>query len=98
MCAGGIVIPSVSEPNMVCSNGISYSRHNTLFANSGLVVTLEPEQFGSDHPLAGVQIQRKFESLAFWLSGGNYQAPVQRGSDFLADRTPASKAAPVACL
>jgi uncharacterized protein len=92
MCAGGIVIPSVSEPNMVCSNGMSNSRHNTPFANSGLVVTLEPGQFGSDHPLAGVEIQRKYESLAFRLTGGNYQAPVQRAGDFLAGRTPAPNA------
>ncbi|MFN9973517.1 MAG: FAD-dependent protein, partial [Phycisphaerae bacterium] len=46
MCAGGIVIPSVSEPQMFCSNGMSNSRHDTPFANSGLVVTLEPECFG----------------------------------------------------
>jgi uncharacterized protein len=88
MCAGGIVIPSVSEPNMFCSNGMSNSRHDTPFANSGLVVTLDPDQFGSDHPLAGVELQRKYESLAFRIAGSNYQAPVQRAKDFLAGRTP----------
>lgn len=92
MCAGGIVIPSVSEPNMFCSNGMSNSRHNTPFANSGLVVTLEPHHFGSDHPLAGVEVQRKYESLAFQITGGNYEAPVQRAGDFLAGRTPALNA------
>ncbi|MEJ7595131.1 MAG: FAD-dependent protein, partial [Planctomycetaceae bacterium] len=88
MCAGGIVIPSVSEPNMYCSNGMSNSRHDTPFANSGLVVTLEPHEFGSSHPLAGVHVQRQYESLAFEMTGGNYCAPVQRATDFLADRTP----------
>ena len=88
MCAGGIVIPSVSEPNMYCSNGMSNSRHDTPFANSGLVVTLEPHEFGSSHPLAGVHVQRQYESLAFEMTGGNYYAPVQRATDFLADRTP----------
>jgi uncharacterized FAD-dependent dehydrogenase len=88
MCAGGIVIPSVSEPNMYCSNGMSNSRHDSSFANSGLVVTLEPHEFGSDHPLAGVHVQRQYESLAFQLTGGNYFAPVQRAKDFIADRTP----------
>lgn len=88
MCAGGIVIPSVSEPNMYCSNGMSNSRHDTPFANSGLVVTLQPHEFGSDHPLAGVHVQRQYESLAFEMTGGNYYAPVQRATDFLADRTP----------
>jgi uncharacterized FAD-dependent dehydrogenase len=89
MCAGGIVIPSISEPNMYCSNGMSNSRHDTPFANSGLVVTLEPHEFGSEHPLAGVYVQRKYEALAFELTGRNYLAPVQRAKDFLADRTPA---------
>ena len=88
MCAGGVVIPSVSEPNMFCSNGMSNSRHDTPFANSGLVVTLEPELFGSSHPLAGVEVQRKYESLAFASTGRNYNAPVQRANDFLAGRTP----------
>lgn len=91
MCAGGVVIPSVSEPNLFCSNGMSNSRHDTPFANSGLVVTLEPEHFGSTHPLAGVEVQRKFESLAFQLTGGTYDAPVQRAADFLANVTPSSQ-------
>ena len=65
MCAGGIVIPSVCEPNMFCTNGMSNSRHDTPFANSGLVVTLEPHEFGSSHPLAGVEVQRKYEAMAF---------------------------------
>ena len=88
MCAGGIVIPSVSEQNMFCSNGMSNSRHDTPFANSGLVVTLEPHEFGSSHPLAGMHVQRHYESLAFQMTGGNYEAPVQRAQDFLANRTP----------
>jgi uncharacterized FAD-dependent dehydrogenase len=92
MCAGGIVIPSVSEPNMYCSNGMSNSRHDTPYANSGLVVTLETHEFGSDHPLAGMHIQRKYESLAFQMTGGNYLAPVQRARDFLANRTPSPTA------
>jgi uncharacterized FAD-dependent dehydrogenase len=88
MCAGGIVIPSVSEPNMYCSNGMSNSRHDTPYANSGLVVTLQPHEFGSSHPLAGMHVQRQYESLAFEMTGGDYSAPVQRAKDFLADRTP----------
>ncbi len=88
MCAGGVVIPSVSEPNMYCSNGMSNSRHDTPFANSGLVVTLAPEHFGSAHPLAGVELQRLYEARAFEMTGGNYEAPVQRAVDFLANRTP----------
>ena len=88
MCAGGVVIPSVSESGMFCSNGMSNSRHDTPFANSGLVVTLSPEKFGSPHPLAGIELQRRYEYAAFTAAGGNYSAPVQRAHDFLNDRTP----------
>lgn len=86
MCAGGVIIPSVSEPNMFCSNGMSNSRHDTPFANSGLVVSLEPGEFGSDHPLAGVEVQRRYESAAFRLAGANYYAPIQTARDFLDGR------------
>lgn len=88
MCAGGSIIPSVSEPNMFCSNGMSNSRHDTPFANSGLVVTLEPHEFGSPHPLAGVELQRVYESAAFRLAGDNYECPIQTADDFLNGRSP----------
>ena len=87
MCAGGVVIPSVSEPNMFCSNGMSNSRRDSPFGNSGLVVTLDPKHFGSDHALAGVELQRKYESAAFNLTRGTYHAPIQSATDFLARRS-----------
>ena len=88
MCAGGEVIPSISEPGYFCSNGMSSSRHNTPFANSGLMVTLEPHEFGSEHPLAGVEVQRKFEAAAFRLGEGDYFSPIQSAADFLQQRDP----------
>ncbi len=88
MCAGGIVIPSISEPERFCSNGMSNSRRNSPFANSGIMVTLEPHEFGSEQVLAGMELQRRFESLAFALAGGDYSAPIQTAADFLAGRTP----------
>ncbi len=87
MCAGGIVIPSISEPNMFCSNGMSNSRHDTPFANSGLMVTLNPEEFGSSHPLAGVEVQRRYEAAAFELAGRDYQAPIMWAKDFVAEKS-----------
>jgi len=90
MCAGGVVIPSVAEPGMFCTNGMSNSRHDTAFANSGVMVTLAPGEFGSDHPLAGVELQRQFEAAAFEFGRGSYLAPIQRAADFLAGRTPTS--------
>lgn len=92
MCAGGLVIPSVSEGEKFCTNGMSNSRHDTPYANSGLVVTLEPHEFGSDHPLAGVEIQRKYEAIAFEIGRRNYLCPIQTAADFLAGRTPPSGA------
>jgi uncharacterized FAD-dependent dehydrogenase len=83
MCAGGVVIPSISEPGMFCSNGMSRSRHDTPFANSGIMVTLRPEEFGSSHPLAGVELQRRYESAAFALGGGDYFAPIQSARSFI---------------
>lgn len=90
MCAGGMIIPSVSEQGMFCTNGMSNSRHDTSFANSGVMVTLEPQDFGSDHPLAGLELQRRFERAAFDLGRGTYSSPIQRAGDFLAERTPAA--------
>ena len=83
MCAGGYVIPSVSEPNHFCTNGMSNSRHDTEFANSGLMVTLDPRHFGSAHPLAGVELQRKFEAIAFGIGNNEYLSPIQWAKHFL---------------
>lgn len=90
MCAGGVIIPSVSEPGMFCTNGMSNSRHDSTFANSGVMVTLAPREFGSDHPLAGVELQRRYEAAAFELSRGSYFSPIQSAADFQSGRTPAA--------
>jgi uncharacterized FAD-dependent dehydrogenase len=86
MCAGGYVMPSVSEPGYFCTNGMSESRHDSPFANSGLVVTIRPEDTGSRHPLAGVHFQQRAERLAYLAGGRTYRAPIQRVRDFLAGR------------
>jgi hypothetical protein len=70
----------------VVTNGMShYSRadHN---ANAGIVVGITPADFGSEHPLAGIVLQRELETRAFVLGGGNYNAPAQLVGDFLAAR------------
>jgi uncharacterized FAD-dependent dehydrogenase len=86
MCAGGYVMPSVSEPGHFCTNGMSESRHDSPFANSGLVVTVTPEDTGSRHPLAGVHFQQRFERLAYLAGHGRYEAPIQWALDFLNGR------------
>jgi uncharacterized FAD-dependent dehydrogenase len=85
MCAGGYVMPSVSDPGFFCTNGHSQSRHDSPFANSGLVVTIDPAACG-DHPLAGVHFQQKYEQLAFIAGDRDYRAPIQWARDFLARR------------
>jgi uncharacterized FAD-dependent dehydrogenase len=86
MCAGGYVMPSVSDPGYFCTNGMSESRHDSPFANSGLVVTIEPAETGSTHPLAGVHYQQRVERLAYLAAGRSYEAPLQWARDFLAGR------------
>lgn len=84
MCAGGHVIPSVSEAGYFCTNGMSLSKRDSPFANSGLVVTVPLEHFGGSDILAGVRLQQLYERAAFELGRGEYRCPIQRASDFLA--------------
>jgi hypothetical protein len=86
MCAGGHIIPSVAEPGFFCTNGMSLSGRDSRFANSGLVVTVSPEHFGSADVLAGVRLQQVYEQKAFEIGRGQYLCPIQRAPDFLADR------------
>jgi uncharacterized FAD-dependent dehydrogenase len=86
MCAGGHIIPSVATPGFFCTNGMSLSRRDSAFANSGLVVTVPTDAFGGGDPLAGVRLQALFEQKAFQLSGLEYRCPIQQAADFLAGR------------
>jgi uncharacterized FAD-dependent dehydrogenase len=90
MCAGGYIMPSVSEPGFFCTNGMSLSKHDSPFANSGLVVTVEPSDFGGADVLSGVRLQQRYEKLAFEAGRGEYRCPIQRADDFLADRLTAA--------
>jgi uncharacterized FAD-dependent dehydrogenase len=86
MCAGGYVMPSVSQAGFFCTNGMSRSKHESPFANSGLVTTIDPTtlgaEFGSD-ALAGMRFQEELERRAYELGGGDYLAPIQWANDFL---------------
>jgi uncharacterized protein len=86
MCPGGTVVAATSEPGRVVTNGMSQYSRNERNANSGFVVDINPEQDYPGHPLAGVEFQRKWESLAFEAGGGTYQAPGQLVGDFLAGK------------
>jgi len=83
MCPGGTVVAATSEENCLVTNGMSEYARDKENANSALLVTLDKNDFGSDHPLAGVMFQRKIEKAAFAAGGGGYKAPVQRLEDFI---------------
>jgi len=88
MCPGGWIVPAATEPDGVVVNGMSLSRRDSPFANSGLVVSVSADDFGpaGAGPLAGVEFQRQIERAAFRAGGGRFRAPAQRLGDFLAGR------------
>ncbi|HUX25689.1 MAG TPA: NAD(P)/FAD-dependent oxidoreductase [Burkholderiales bacterium] len=90
MCPGGTVVAATSEPGRVVTNGMSQYSRNERNANAGIVVGITPEQDYPGDPLAGMAFQRRWESRAYELGGGNYRAPGQLVGDFLAGK-PSSK-------
>lgn len=87
MCPGGTVVAAASELNTVVTNGMSEYARDKDNANSALLVQIHVGDFGSDHPLAGVEFQRKWEKAAFELGGADYSAPAQLVKDFLLDKS-----------
>jgi uncharacterized FAD-dependent dehydrogenase len=86
MCAGGYIMPSVSELGAFCTNGMSLSGHDSPFANSGLVVTIHPDEFGGSDVLAGIRLQQEYERRAFACGRREYRCPIQWARDFQAGR------------
>jgi uncharacterized FAD-dependent dehydrogenase len=83
MCPGGTVVAATSEEGRVVTNGMSQYSRNERNANAAIVVGISPEEDFPDHPLAGIDLQRELESLAYQLGGENYNAPAQLVGDFL---------------
>jgi uncharacterized FAD-dependent dehydrogenase len=89
MCPGGFIVPSTTEPDAVVVNGMSLSRRDSPYANSGLVASIGPEdwcQAGFDPVLGGIEVQRALERAAFVEGGGAFRAPAARVTDFLSGR------------
>ena len=82
MCPGGEVIASASEEGTVVTNGMSNYARDGKNANSAVLVNIDPSDFGSDHVLGGMYLQREIEKKAF-LIGKNYKAPAMRVGDFV---------------
>ncbi len=88
MCPGGYVVNSSSEKGCLCVNGMSESGRDAANSNSAIIVSVTPEDFPSDHPLAGIEFQRTWERKAYELCRG--QIPVQLYRDFRENRTSVS--------
>ncbi len=84
MCPGGVVVPAASEEGMLAVNGMSYHDRAGTNANSAIVVSVTPRDFG-DHPLDGLAFQRSMEKACFNVTR-NYHAPVQKVEDFFMDQ------------
>ena len=87
MCPGGYVVNASSEEGALAVNGMSYQARDGRNANSAMIVTVTPEDYGGMDVLAGVEFQRKLERAAYRLGGG--QIPVQLFRDFCRN-TPSS--------
>ncbi len=93
MCPGGFIVPAATAPGEIVVNGMSPSRRDSKFANSGIVVAVEEGDFKSYSkygPLAGMYFQKEIEQKACEMAGKNQTAPAQRLMDFVEKRTSSS--------
>lgn len=92
MCPGGFIVPASTEADALAINGMSFSRRNSPFANAGIVVEIQTDDFperGTAGPLAGLNLQRALERAAYRNGGGGLIAPAQRLADFVDHRASA---------
>jgi uncharacterized FAD-dependent dehydrogenase len=86
MCPGGRIVASVNEHGLLCTNGMSNSKHSSAWASAALVTSFGPAEFGGG-AFAGVDFQRALEARFFREGGGDFTAPAQTAADFLARRS-----------
>jgi len=80
MCPGGFVVNASSEEGRLAVNGMSYHARDGMNANSAIIITVTPKDYGDEHPLAGMAFQRKIEENAYKVGGGS--VPIERYGDF----------------
>ena len=85
MCPGGIILPTNQSPGLIATNGASRARRDSPFANSGLVITMDPQHMGLD-ARQGLAFLESWERLAFKATDQSYRLPMQRARDFLERR------------
>lgn len=93
MCPGGFIVPSATAPGELVVNGMSPSRRDSRFANSGVVVAIHDkdiQKYAAHGPLAGLQLQREIEQKACRMAGNGQAAPAQLAADFIQGKVSAS--------
>lgn len=93
MCPGGFIVPAATEPGEIVVNGMSPSRRDSLYANSGIVVAVDESDFGGFNKfgaLAGLHFQASIERNACAVAGGSQTAPAQRLMDFVGNKVSSS--------
>lgn len=89
MCPGGIIVPSATAQEEIVVNGMSVSKRNSPFANSGFVVEITEKdwkEYDNSYPFSGLELQMKLERKAFELANQTQQAPAQRVTDFISGK------------
>ena len=89
MCPGGIIVPAASKEGELVVNGMSNSKRNSPYANSGIVVSIDPEElqeYKKHGFMAGLKFQQDIEKLCYESAGSNHKAPAQRMTDFCNSR------------
>lgn len=90
MCPGGFIVPAATGPEEVVVNGMSPSKRNSYYANSGIVVAVELDdmkKYAKNGPFMGVEFQREIERSAYEAGGKTQSAPAQRMVDFVEGKT-----------
>jgi uncharacterized FAD-dependent dehydrogenase len=93
MCPGGYIVPAATAPGEIVVNGMSPSRRDSKYANSGMVVAInEPDwqAYKAHGPLAALRMQQELEQKAFQMAGGTQAAPAQRMTDFVKGKVSSS--------
>ncbi len=87
MCPGGLIVPAATAPGEIVVNGMSLSRRDSPFANSGFVVSIEPRDLSVEKdPLVCLKFQQSLEQKLFEQGDGSQAAPAQRVVDFIAGK------------
>ncbi len=87
MCPGGYVLPTASQEGLLSVNGMSLCKRDSGFANAALIVNISKRDFGDESPFGGMKYQMHLENTAFRAGGSSWNAPAERLTDFLKEKS-----------